>query len=773
MKVKRSIKNRSVLITWLFSYIIFLILFLTISVLIYYKTEKTIKTEINNANSFMLKATQTNMDNVLENIKKVSMELCNNPNIRHILLLKGDFKNSDYFEVYKLVSTLNSYRNSNNSISSIYILLKNHNTVITADGVFALADFYRDNYSAKETDFLNWLGEFDVMVPEKYFTLYMDKAHVNDNKLNYVRSLSQVPYTNLSDSSGIVLNATTLMQQLESIDTMTKGTSFIIDRNNNIIASSSPINPSTVPKYQDLSGESGVLYKYIHSEKAVISYITSKQAEWKYVTVIDNHVFYEKLNYIRYFTLLSLALIIILGLFLAYYFIKKNYNPLSKLLDILKDKTRGEKSSSNEYILLENAIQQTLKDNDLINHELLSQKAVLRSNFLEKLLKGSSNNGIPLEEGLSSFDITFASDFFAVISFFPVDSNEEIISLNEYFGNGFNALNFVLTNIIVELINEKNKAYTIEIDNTVVYLINLSEEHLLSAKSDMLNAVAVAQEFIHKHFNIYITFSISGIHEKIENIPDAYNESLYTMNYKNIMGIKQNIIYDDISTHTCKDTYYYPLSQEQQLLTYIKSGNYLMAKEIIDGVFSKNLQAGMTVELAQCLMLNMVSTMIRAINSIPNMENNNFLQGVNPINQLLHCKTLDQMKNQLDSFLKSFCAYVNQTIEKSSSWVVSSVVPYLEENYSDPNLGLDQIGKQFDVHPVYISKVFKDHVGEGLLDFITKLRVEHSKVLLKEDKNATIEKIAEFVGYPNVRTFARVFKKYTNVSPGKYRDEIN
>lgn len=769
MKIKLSIKNQSVILTWLLSYLIFLILFLVVTLLIYFRTQKTIRNEINNANTFMLNSVQTNMDNVLENIKKISIKLSYDNNIQRILYLKGELKSPDYFDVYRISSDIKSYISINNSINNIYILFKDYDKIITIDGIFNLKDFYRNNYSGNDSDFTSWLNEFTDPIPEKYFSMYTDKAHGSYNKLNYVRALSQVQYSNLSFSSGIVLNEKMLIQQLNDIDGITKGTSFIIDSKNNIIASSSPINLSDSLNFKDLSAERGVLYRYIDSKKVVISYISSKQADWKYVSIIPESVYFHKLTYIQNFTLWGLTLSFLLSGLLIYYFLKKNYIPVSNLLGILRDKTKVEETNSNEYILIENAIQQTLKDNYLINNELLNQKAVLKSNFFEKLLKGTNNAGIPLNEGLSYFNIAFESDYFAVVSFFIDDSINDIKTLKDYYD--FNVLNFILSNITAELVNKKNKAFIIEVDNTVCCLVNFCQDRIFFAKSDMLNAMAEAQEFINKYYKINISCSISSIHENIESIPTAYNESLYAMNYKNIMSIKQNVCYDDINTDEFNNTYYYPLSQEHQLLNYIKSGNYAMARELIDGVFSKNLQSGMTIELAQCLMLNMVSTMIRAVNEISSVEKDTFLEGLNPITKLLHCKTINEMKKQLDSFLKEFCSHVSQTIEKSSNWVVSSIIPYLEKNFSNPNLGLDQIGEEFDLHPVYISKVFKEQVGEGLLDYITKLRIEHAKILLKENKEDTVEKIAELVGYTNVRTFSRVFKKYVNVSPGKYRDD--
>ncbi|MDT8715667.1 AraC family transcriptional regulator [Clostridium sp. 19966] len=747
-------------------------LFIIVSGLIYLWTDKNIKSEINNSNTFMLSSIRTNMDNSLENIKKVCLELSYNSNIQDILSTNGNLTDADYFNVYKIASSLKSYASLNNSINGAYIMLKNYNKIITADGIFDLEDFFKNTYSSNNNDFVKWLKEFDERTPEKYFTTIMDKDHSNNNKLNYVRALSQINYLDLSVSSGIVLNETNLLQQLSGINTMTKGVSFILDSKNNIIASSVSVNLSNELNFKNLQGKSGVLYKYINSKKVVISYISSKETDWKYVTMIPNSVFFQKLNYIKYFTLLGLLLSMVFYSIFAYYSLKKNYNPITKLLGILKDSTSIEESNLNEYTLIEKAIQKTLADNDLISNKLSKQNLILKNNFLQKLLKGGIDESIPLDEGLSSFDITFESNYFAVISLFINDSDEDIESLNCYWGNRLSTLNFILSNIIIDLVNKKNKAFVVEADNNLVCLINFKQDNIFFAKSDTLNTMNETEEFINKNFKTNISFSMSGIHENIENIAIAYNESLYAMNYKNIMGIKQNISYDDINS-AFKDTYCYPLNQEHQLLNHIKSGNYAMASKIVNEIFSKNLNSGMNIELAQCLMLNMVSTMIRAVNDVSDLDKDKFLQELNPIKQLLRCKTLNQMKNQLDNFLKAFCAHVNKNIEKSSSWVISSVIPYLEKNYNDPNIGLEQLSEQFGVHPVYLSKIFKDHVGEGLLDYISKLRIEQAKVLLKANKNSTIEKIAELVGYYNVRTFSRVFKKYTNISPGKYKDEVS
>ena len=77
-----------------------------------------------------------------------------------------------------------------------------------------------------------------------------------------------------------------------------------------------------------------------------------------------------------------------------------------------------------------------------------------------------------------------------------------------------------------------------------------------------------------------------------------------------------------------------------------------------------------------------------------------------------------------------------------------------------------------DMHPVYLSSLFKAHNEYGLLEFINRFRIDKAKAILAES-SASIELVATQVGYANSKTFSRVFKKYEGVTPAKYRDSLN
>jgi YesN/AraC family two-component response regulator len=242
------------------------------------------------------------------------------------------------------------------------------------------------------------------------------------------------------------------------------------------------------------------------------------------------------------------------------------------------------------------------------------------------------------------------------------------------------------------------------------------------------------------------------------------------MNYKKVLGIRSTLFYGDIN-RVAQGNFYYPILKEQQLINVIKSGDYESARTIVDEIYEVNFKDNnITADSAQCLMLNLICTLIRAVNEISAQYKDNLLEDFDPINDLLPYKSAEELKYHLDKFLYSFCKYILRLNKNSSNWVVTDVVPFIENNYQDINLSVAQIAEQFDVHPAYISKTFKDTTGDGLLEFIHRTRVEKAKLLMQENRNTGLEEISTLVGFSNYRSFSRVFKKYEGITPGKYKD---
>jgi AraC-like DNA-binding protein len=102
-----------------------------------------------------------------------------------------------------------------------------------------------------------------------------------------------------------------------------------------------------------------------------------------------------------------------------------------------------------------------------------------------------------------------------------------------------------------------------------------------------------------------------------------------------------------------------------------------------------------------------------------------------------------------------------ESSEKSA--IVSTLMSFLNENYMRP-ISLDMISKSIYLSPAYISKVFKEEMGESPINYLIKIRLAKARELLLEGTHS-IKAVARMVGYDDAYYFSKLYKKYHDVPP--------
>ncbi len=100
---------------------------------------------------------------------------------------------------------------------------------------------------------------------------------------------------------------------------------------------------------------------------------------------------------------------------------------------------------------------------------------------------------------------------------------------------------------------------------------------------------------------------------------------------------------------------------------------------------------------------------------------------------------------------------------------LKSVIKHLEDNYAK-DITLNDLAAREYLSPSYLSHFFEKNMNISLLNYLTKIRIEHSvNFLLYSDKS--IEEIAEACGFSSPRSYADFFRKEYNMLPSRFRKE--
>ncbi|WP_431221929.1 helix-turn-helix transcriptional regulator [Serratia sp. L9] len=106
------------------------------------------------------------------------------------------------------------------------------------------------------------------------------------------------------------------------------------------------------------------------------------------------------------------------------------------------------------------------------------------------------------------------------------------------------------------------------------------------------------------------------------------------------------------------------------------------------------------------------------------------------------------------------------TVSKSRELLLA-IQEYLDDNAGLP-LTREAVAKRFHITPNYLSHLFQKSGSVGFNEYVTGIRLERAKHLLR-GYDLKIKEIAHNCGFVDSNYFCRIFKKYTDRSPSQYR----
>ncbi|CAI6059368.1 response regulator [Cohnella sp. JJ-181] len=115
-------------------------------------------------------------------------------------------------------------------------------------------------------------------------------------------------------------------------------------------------------------------------------------------------------------------------------------------------------------------------------------------------------------------------------------------------------------------------------------------------------------------------------------------------------------------------------------------------------------------------------------------------------------------------------AVMSRVLAKSSNGQhVFAITQHIHEHYGDERLSINRMAERLYLTPTYLCRIFKERTGQTINSYITDVRIEQAKTLLR-DRRVKLSEISRRVGYQSANHFTKIFKKTTGMNPSEFRE---
>ncbi|OCT15468.1 AraC family transcriptional regulator [Paenibacillus pectinilyticus] len=763
--------KRSVMVTWLTSYISVLLVPIIISGLLYMASWHVVESEVNRANNSALQQMEQAIDNSLGGIERLSVEIALNKQVNAFLNTSKPLTDNDYYDLFNIANDLRVYQTANDFIEQIFIYYRNSDTVISARERTDSRALYQLMGQQDGRSYEDWKSLFNKQYIQEYAPITLSEDGHSAKAVVYAKSVS---LANLDQQGAVILFVIKDSKLLEKIPTSDANAIAVLDKENRLVAGSGFEQRLNFMVYNQLSEKNGFFYNRDAGTKMAVSYTTSAKTGWKYISMIPAALFNDKMTYMKKLVFASILLSLLFGGIVTILFLRKNYTPINLLIRSFSLKAGIPFSEgSNEYGFLQEALNSTFAEKEQVDRRLHQHRDVIRSHFLQGLLKGRLEPSIPMYESLSVHDMRMASPHFAVL-LFHIDDYGKFQEEDYADTQKLKLIQFLILNVTEEVMGDHQQTFSTDMDDMQACIINFGEE---PNKDELVRIAVEVKAFLLEHYHVHLTAAISGMHQEWLGIAEAYQETLSALAYRLVMGSGEIICYDELPSSDASvqsRSYYYPMHVEHQLINFVKAGDYEKSSAMIEQIIEANSSnALLSISLAKCLMFDLASTLLKTMDDISANGNSGnkqvVLEQMNPIERLTECETMKDMQRELQVILEHVCRSIQEDPKRELNQLSELVKAYVKDNYHEESLNISMIGGKFGLTPSYLSKQFKMQTGDALLDYISRTRIDEAKRLLRA-ASMSVAEIARKVGFADINTFNRTFKKIEGITPTTFKE---
>lgn len=270
---------------------------------------------------------------------------------------------------------------------------------------------------------------------------------------------------------------------------------------------------------------------------------------------------------------------------------------------------------------------------------------------------------------------------------------------------------------------------------------------------------------IKRDANMRATIGIGGAYSSLRDISQSYMGAKAALRHKFILG--GNRVIHIKTDYNEKQNLLYPAEREKMLVESIMSGDD-NALKLAENMFD-DIAIGTGDNLKRIAFA--ANQLVFNISNFIDMQYDfiNKLYDFRKFNNMDFSKfsSKDEIKEFFLSFVTELLNVVKEYKPAQNNTLIKKACEYVL-NHIDQEITLMTIADYLNISKNYFCSLFKQETGYNFLEYVTKVKMEWAKKLLREGNYKTYE-VSEMLGYREASYFSRLFRKYTKLSPAEYK----
>ncbi len=292
-------------------------------------------------------------------------------------------------------------------------------------------------------------------------------------------------------------------------------------------------------------------------------------------------------------------------------------------------------------------------------------------------------------------------------------------------------------------------------------LLIMNGDNAEELKQDGLFLANLIQQDIEDGMGCQVSVGVGNVQQRLTDIYLSFAEALTAVNPAN-----QSPPQNELDLYNLADMLELDQTAVEQ---FLKSG--LMVE--FDRFFTEQLLPVSQIALTSDLIKHyfFVDVILTAVQFVTDLDGD--ASAIIPVMDnmetfLVNIKTLTQIKESLRDLFAATLSFRNNQAQYEKAKLIFEAKDFIDAHFTDPNLLLNEVAAMVNLSPSHFSVVFGRETGESFKDYLTRVRIERAKELLRTT-NMKCSEVAYQSGYNDPHYFSYVFRKNTGLPPQQYR----